>query len=39
MYAVLFYVMLFVDDAAGASINDKLYDAQGRPITVLDELG
>ena len=39
VYAVLFYVMLFVDDAAGASINDKLYDAQGRPITVLDELG
>ena len=39
VYAVLFYVMLFVDDAAGASINDKLYHAQGRPITVLDELG
>eukprot|EP00966_Prymnesium_polylepis_P074905 1737765-Prymnesium_polylepis.1 len=31
--------MLFVDDAAGASINDKLYDAQGRPINVLDEHG
>ena len=36
-FAVLFYVMLFVDDAAGASIDDLLYDQQGEPVYILVE--
>lgn len=31
-YAALFYVMLFVDDAAGGTIDDPLYDHRGQPI-------
>ena len=34
-FALLFYVMLFVDDAAGGTIDDKLYDTKGKPVYVL----
>lgn len=34
-YAVLFYVMIFVDDVAGGSIDDELFDRLGRPVTEL----
>eukprot|EP00966_Prymnesium_polylepis_P077245 1789268-Prymnesium_polylepis.1 len=33
--ALLFYVMIFVDDIAGGSIEDPLYDSKGRPVRVL----
>lgn len=35
LYALLFYVMIFVDDVAGGSIDDPLYDHAGRPVRVL----
>ena len=31
-WAVLFYVLIYVDDVAGGSINDKLYDLGGQPV-------
>ena len=34
-FALLFYVMIFVDDIAGGSIDDPLYDSKGRPVRVL----
>ena len=34
-FAALFYIMLFVDDAAGGSIDDLLYDTVGAPVTTL----
>ena len=34
--AVLFFLLMFVDDAAAMIINDNLYDANGVPVLVLD---